>query len=138
MAKRTAKTSKKVAPGKKSAMDVLVAYMNRNPKAVYADAQAACLKAGHKVYPIMWGRAQVMLGRVAARPKGSRAEAKISTAKRGPGRPRKEQVRASDGIVVPVNNLNDLVAWQQLVAGLNGGRKVALQYDGQKWLLAVL
>lgn len=146
MASKREKTPKrpvKSAKDKKTAMDTLVAFMKRSPKAVYADAQAACLKAGYRVYPIMWGRAQVMLGRVTARPKGSRKVGKRGAGAlralgrpRGPGRPRKTP--AAEGVVLPISGPADLVAWQQVVEGLNGGRKVTLQYDGQDWLLAVM
>lgn len=141
MAARKEQAYKQTAQGQQSAMDVLVAYMKRNPKAVYADAQAACLEAGYKVYPIMWGRAQVMLGRVTARPKGTRSAAGVTTVKRSPGRPRREPLASEAGerrVVLPISGPDDLATWQRIIEGLNEGRKVALQYDGQNWLLAML
>ncbi len=131
---------------KVSAMDALVAYMKGHPQAVYADAQAALAKQGHKIFPIMWGRAQVMLGRVKAKKRGAKkaavkttaavAPAPVPAGKRGPGRPRKVErpVAAAGNVIVGVD-ASELANWQRLVKHLNSGAKVALQYDGSSWNL---
>src|SRR5690606_41944780 len=63
----------KAATGKapNPAFAFLTDFMTRNPKAVYADAAAAAEKAGHKIYPLMRGRAQTLMGRAKSRPRGS-------------------------------------------------------------------
>ena len=87
--------AKKTSPG----FDFIVAALKKNPKATYKDIAAAAAKKKLKVFPVMFGRAQAMLGIVkqAARGKGKVAKAKAKAkarasaglVKRGPGRPRK-------------------------------------------------
>jgi len=92
--------AKKTNPG----FDFIVAALKKNPKASYKDIAAAAAKKKLKVFPIMFGRAQAMLGIVkqAKRGKGKAAKAKAKAvkatpAKRGPGRPRKNAAPALDG-----------------------------------------
>ena len=95
--------AKKTNPG----FDFIVAALKKNPKATYKDIAAAAAKKKLKVFPIMFGRAQAMLGIVkqAKRGKGKAAKAKAKAAKavkatpakRGPGRPRKNAAPALDG-----------------------------------------
>lgn len=144
--KRAAKgTAAAKAPN--PAFAFLIAFMKKRPKAVYADAAAAAAKAGHKIYPIMWGRAQVVLGRVASKPRGTGktavARKKAATratppkaAKRPVGRPRKNAAAASKGNSIPVAE-GDLARMSGLVDALNGGGKAVLRYDGDGWELAV-
>lgn len=152
------KTTGKANP----AMDFLIDFMKRNPKAVYADAAAAAKSARMAIYPIMWGRAQVLLGRVAQKPRGQGKAAKMTAAKtakasalapaaatatamapivkRGPGRPPKIRpvmvTTSGRAVSIPVANA-DLAQMQQLVDALNGGGKAMLRYDGNGWSLAV-
>ena len=121
----------------KTPMEFLVAFMKRNPKATYADAAAAAKKAKKEIYPIMWGRAQVMLGRKTAK-KRKDAKATATPAAKRRGRPpgSKNRPKASSaGVVLPVSSAADLAAWQQLVERLNSGGKVAMSYDGSGWRL---
>lgn len=104
--------AKKANPG----FEFIVAALKKNPKATYKDIAAAAAKKKMKLFPVMFGRAQAMLGIVkqAARGKGKAAKAKakakaqaeakasratvLSTpAKRGPGRPRKNAAPTFDG-----------------------------------------
>ena len=92
--------AKKTNPG----FDFIVAALKKNPKATYKDIAAAAAKKKLKVFPIMFGRAQAMLGIVkqAKRGKGKAAKAKAKAvkatpAKRGPGRPRKNAAPVLDG-----------------------------------------
>mgnify|MGYP007059423716 CR=1 FL=1 len=85
-----------MAAKKKSnpAMEFIVATLKRNPKTTYADLAKAAGKKRLKIYPIMYGRAQAMLGIVKQAPRGQGKAAKARVAKaaparRGPGRPRK-------------------------------------------------
>ncbi len=137
---------KQVATAKSPAMDFLVSFMKARPKAAYADARQAAMKSGHTVYPIMWGRAQVMLGRVKAKKRGA-VKAATAPAKKGAmarpavrkgGRPRKVLARKAPGatrMVLPIEDRGQLDTWQSLVAMMNSGSKVALQYDGARWVL---
>src|SRR5690606_26993894 len=68
----------------------------RNPKAVYADAAAAAEKAGHKIYPIMWGRAQTLMGRVKSKPRGSGKAAGAAAAKKTAKRAGRKKAASAD------------------------------------------
>ncbi|MBI4880033.1 MAG: hypothetical protein HY812_10315 [Planctomycetes bacterium] len=139
---------KKVATAKSPAMDFLVSFMKARPKASYGEARQAANRSGHTVYPIMWGRAQVMLGRVKAKKRGSAKAAAAPAAKRRMavrpgvrkvGRPRKVLARKAPGgsarVVLPIQDRVALESWQSFVAMMNAGSKVALQYDGARWVL---
>jgi len=67
-------------------MEFIVAQLKRNPKVAYADVRAAAEKKKLLIYPIMYGRAQALLGIVKTSPRGSKKRKKTG---RGPGRPRK-------------------------------------------------
>jgi hypothetical protein len=85
------------------AMDFILEQLKANRHAKYADIAAAAAKKKLTVYPIMFGRAQALLGIVKSSPRGQgkAARAKLGTAggvaKRGPGRPRKNAAPAFDG-----------------------------------------
>lgn len=96
--------AKKANPG----FDFIIAALKKDPKATYKDIAAAAAKKKLKVFPIMFGRAQAMLGIVkqakrgdgkAKKAKTAKAAkaAKAAPAKRGPGRPRKNAAPAIDG-----------------------------------------
>ena len=87
-----------------SAMDFILATLKKSKKASYAEVKAAADEKGLAVYPIMYGRAQALLGYVPMKPRGQgkAAVAKAAKAapapaavapiagapvKRGPGRP---------------------------------------------------
>ncbi len=94
------KTARKKTASKKSgspAMNFIVAALKKNKNAAYADIKAAADKKKLAVYPIMFGRAKLLLGHVKA---GSAKKKKA--AKRSPGRPRK----AADS---PLDAVRDLL-----------------------------
>jgi hypothetical protein len=80
-----------------AAMEFIVDSLKRNRGAAYKDIKANADKKRLKVYPIMFGRAQALLGIVKSAPRGQGKFAKAKAAaaagvvlpKRGPGRPRK-------------------------------------------------
>lgn len=97
----------------------LVETLKKDRNATYADAKAAAEKKGLAVWPIMFGKAKLMLGYVkagsgAAKQKAKRgpgrppkAAAAMAAPKRGPGRPRKVVASGGgfaglDGIVAAV------------------------------------
>lgn len=137
-------TKKKAAKQPNPAFDFLIRFMKKRPKAAYADAAEACEKAGHKVFPIMWGRAQLLLGR--AKPgagKAKKAAARKAAAGRPGngrrtsagkrvGRPRGRPAKQAAGISIPGADVEQL---QDLVHALNAGGKAMLQYDGDQWLV---
>ncbi|HEX6811496.1 MAG TPA: hypothetical protein VF384_07725 [Planctomycetota bacterium] len=99
--------SKKTNP----AMDFIVESLKSNRNAKYGDIAEAAAKKRLKVFPIMFGRAQALLGIVKSAPRGqgkaARAKAgRPAAGKRGPGRPRKDAPTAFngslDGIVAAV------------------------------------
>jgi len=162
-ARAKSKVTKKAAAGNPK-MDWLVGFMKKKPTAVYADAAAAANKARIDIYPIMWGRAQVMLGRVKQKPRGQgkAAVAKRPTSKnattgkrrgRPPGSKNKPKAPAEAktvvkrgpgrpqkypraGLSIPIAD-GDLATVKQLVDAVNGGARASLRYDGGSWSLAV-
>ena len=92
------------------AMDFIVSSLKSNRGTSYKDIAEAATKKRLKVYPIMFGRAQALLGivKMAPRGQGKAARAKAGLApRRGPGRPRKNAAAASfsgtiEGIVAAV------------------------------------
>jgi hypothetical protein len=88
------------------AMEFIVDALKSDRNAQYKDIAEAAGKKKMKVFPIMFGRAQALLGIVkssprgqgkAARAKATAAGASGAVAKRGPGRPRKNAVAGFDG-----------------------------------------
>ena len=105
----------------KDAFAFVKEFLNKNKKASFAEVRDAGKAAGHKIYPIVYGRAQLLLGHVTAGKKspagtGGKRAAKSATkktgkktarqavqsmsapviGKRGPGRPPK--AAASSGL----------------------------------------
>jgi hypothetical protein len=82
-------------------MDFIIDALKKNRNAKYADVAAAAGKKRLKIWPIMWGRAQALLGIVKSAPRGqgklARAKRAAAAGKRGPGRPRKNAAPAFDG-----------------------------------------
>ncbi len=92
------------------AMEFIVDSLKSNRSAAYKDIAEAAAKKKLKIYPIMFGRAQALLGIVKAAPRGQGKAAKAKAAKaapaapaapiagapvkRGPGRPRKNPIAA--------------------------------------------
>ncbi|KAA3636073.1 MAG: hypothetical protein DWP92_10125 [Armatimonadetes bacterium] len=149
--RKTTKRKAKKTTAKKQpnpAFDFLVKFMKRRPKAIYADAAAAAKRSRLKIYPVMWGRAQLLLGRVKAGKGKLKAKMKAAARKtkatrkkvtkkrvgrpRGPGRPRKSASR--EGLSVPGASVEEL---QALVDALNAGGKASLRYDGSEWTVVV-
>lgn len=77
------------------AMDFIVEQLKKNPNVSYAEIKQAADSKRLKVFPIMFGRAQAMLGIVKSKPRGqgkaamAKSGAPAAAEKRGPGRPRK-------------------------------------------------
>lgn len=99
------------------AMDFIVEQLKKNRKAAYADIKASADARKLEIYPIMFGRAQAMLGIVKSKPRGqgkyaqAKAKAKApAPVKRGPGRPRKTALPGAlaasslDGIIAAVKS----------------------------------
>lgn len=66
------KRRKKAAKPKQSpAMAAIVDYLKEHRKAEYRDVVDAVAKNGHKIFPVMYGRAQALLGIVRMRKRGA-------------------------------------------------------------------
>lgn len=84
------------------AMDFIVEQLKKNPNIAYADIKQAADSKRLKVFPIMFGRAQAMLGIVKSKPRGQGKAAAAKRGdqpapqKRGPGRPRKSAPASFD------------------------------------------
>jgi hypothetical protein len=96
-------------------MEFIVESLKSDRNATYKDIAEAAAKKKLKVYPIMFGRAQTLVGIVKMAPRGqgkmAKAKAKAANAgqpKRGPGRPPKAARASFDGslesIVAVVKN----------------------------------
>jgi hypothetical protein len=95
-------------PKNPAAMDHIVASLKKDKNASYADIKTAADKKGLTIFPVMFGRAKLLLGYVKAAPRGTGrwAQAKAAKAaaagmpppaKRGPGRPRKYPLPVATG-----------------------------------------
>ncbi len=85
----------------KAAFAFVKKYLEKKPGAPFAEVSKAAEKKGHKVWPIVYGRAQLLLGQAgdpkskgSAGRKAGRSAKKVATTgattgRRGPGRPRK-------------------------------------------------
>lgn len=107
-------------------MEFIVQSLNKNPKATYGDIKSAADKKKLAIYPIMYGRAQAMLGIVkqAKRGQGKAAQRKAEKAggvRRGPGRPRKNAAPAIDG------SLESIVAAVKSSEAAKGRYRAALE-----------
>jgi hypothetical protein len=69
------------------ALEFLVDSLKRNPKAVYADLKAKADEKKLKVFPVMFGRAKLLLGLVKAAKRGTGKFAQASAAKRATAAP---------------------------------------------------
>lgn len=84
-------------------MDFIVESLKNDRNAAYRDIAEAAAKKKLKIYPIMFGRAQALLGYVKMSPRGQgkMARAKAAAAgqpvKRGPGRPPKAKAASFAG-----------------------------------------
>jgi hypothetical protein len=87
------------------AMEFIVESLKKNRKVTYAEIAEAARPKRLAVYPIMFGRAQAMLGIVKMSPRGqgkarkaaaSKTRTTGAPARRGPGRPRKAASSAFD------------------------------------------
>ena len=102
--------AKKASP----AMDFIVDYLKKHKTAAYADVKTAADGKKLKIFPIMFGRAQALLGYVKSKPRGqgkaamAKAGITAGVAKRGPGRPRKAETSfdatSLDGIIAAVKS----------------------------------
>jgi len=151
MPRKKKRAARKAKTGGNPAMDFLVAFMKRRPKAAYADAAAAAKKARHKIYPVMWGRAQLLLGRVKAgqgrtkhakaarrttsRKAANRKVARKTTATRGRPRKvtRKARTRRSSGLTLSIADSQSPQELTAVVEAINQGAKAALIYRGDSW-----
>lgn len=118
--------AKKPNPG----FEFIKAQLEKDKKATYKDIAAAAAKKKLTVFPIMFGRAQTMLGIVkqAKRGQGKAAKTKAHKSapvaakrgpfvvKRGPGRPRKNAAPAFDGTL------------EGIVAAVKGGEQARARY----------
>jgi uncharacterized protein YoaH (UPF0181 family) len=68
-------------------MEFLVDSLKRNAKAVYADLKAKADEKKLKVFPVMFGRAKLLLGLVKAAKRGTGKFAQASAAKRATAAP---------------------------------------------------
>ncbi len=135
--RKTSKAAADKAPN--PAFAFLMKFMKSKPKAAYADAAAAAKRAGHTIYPIMWGRAQMLLGRVKAKPRG---DGKVAGAAKVAAAPKvrapRERVAGvpGNGASITIDGA-DVERWSRIVEKLNGGGTAALVFDGSEWAVTV-
>jgi hypothetical protein len=82
-------------------MAFIVESLKKNKSTTYADIKAAASKKGLKVWPIMFGRAQLLLGHVKGAKRGTGKYARASAAKAAGGSPsgRKPDASSKSGQV---------------------------------------
>ena len=75
-------------------------YLTKNPTASFAEVRDAAARRNFKIYPIVYGRAQAMLGLVESKPRGQGKMALASRAARSKRAsaeaPRSEPTRAAE------------------------------------------
>src|ERR1051325_11860492 len=76
-------------------MAFIVESLKKSKSASYADIKAAADKKGLKVWPIMFGRAQLLLGHVKGAKRGTGKYARATAAKAAGGSPRGRKPDAS-------------------------------------------
>jgi hypothetical protein len=91
----------------------IVEALKKNKSALYADIKEAASKKGLTIWPVMYGRAQALLGHVKVAKRGEGRFARANAAKagrvipaappesavrRGPGRPRKDPLPVGNGV----------------------------------------
>lgn len=114
-----------------SAMEFIVEQLKKNRKAAYADIRAAAEAKKLKIFPIMYGRAQALLGIVKAKPRGQGKAAKAKAAaaaasavgmpkKRGPGRPPKSSYAASAGL--------DMSSFDGIISAVRSSEQAKARY----------
>lgn len=109
-----------------SAMDFIIASLKKNKKASYAEIKAAADEKKLSIYPIMYGRAQALLGYVPMKPRGQGKAAKAAKAaaapaaasapavagapvKRGPGRPPKSSYAVAAPAKMDLSSLDGII-----------------------------
>ena len=107
-------------------MDFIVEQLKKNRKAGYAEIKSAADAKKLKVFPIMFGRAQALLGIVKSRPRGqgkaAAAAAVAAPGKRGPGRPRKNL-----GLGIDTSSLDGIIAAVKTTEAAKARYRAALE-----------
>ena len=111
--------AKKANPG----FDFIIAALKKDPKATYKDIAAAAAKKKLKVFPIMFGRAQAMLGIVKQAKRGDGKAKKAKAPKKAPAveKPEVDPVGAayeqlSDEHIEDLKHLKNGTPWARLRA----------------------
>ncbi len=135
----------------KAAFQHMLATLKENKRAKFSEVAEAAKKAGHKIYPIMYGRAQALLGIVKMRARkkkaflaaaASSAGAALSKAGKRLGRPpgTGKNQRASrvptDGAAALHVHSGDLATAQALIDALHSGKRATLHYHSGAWVLS--
>lgn len=115
------------------AMSFIVAQLEKNKKASYAEIREAAEAKKFTIYPIMYGRAQAMVGIVKAKKRGEGKAAKAKAAaaapapavmgapkKRGPGRPPKSSYAAAAGI--------DMSSFDGIISAVRSSEQAKARY----------
>jgi len=148
------KTKLMAAKKNKAAMELIVAALKSNPSVSYKEVAAEAAQAKLKVFPIMYGRAQKMLGiakgaasgegkkakapkakakakapkaKAAAKPTPVAAMADAAPVKRGRGRPRKNPLPASASASANLGSLDGIVAAVKSADQARGRYMAAIQ-----------
>jgi hypothetical protein len=91
------------------ALSYIVTRLKNNPQASYGAIKEGAEKKGLTIYPVMYGRAKLLLGQV----KPGKKKRKTAS-KRGPGRPRKSAARRGR----PAKTASPIAAVQELMSGM--------------------
>ncbi len=92
-------------------MDFLVEFLQKNRSATYAEVRAAAETKKIEVYPIMYGRAQTLVGIVKAKPRGQGKTAMAAAEQRNPVRaPKAAPVSAPATASFDTSSLEGIIA----------------------------
>ncbi len=98
-------------PGRSPAMAAVMEYLKAHPKAEYREVAEAVGKNGHKIFPVVYGRAQALLGIVRAKAR-TRGERGMQTAVIPVAPPRPRTLKAS----------TESISFAELLASCDGIR----------------
>ena len=106
------KTSPKAGAKKASSKpgyDFIIRKLEKDKNAVYGDIAKAAEKAGHKIYPVMYGRAKAALGlvKMSRSGEGKASMRKASLVRRGPGRPRKSASSNGSALTSVIHSMRE-------------------------------
>ncbi len=120
-------------PSNSPSMAFILDYLKKNGDAEYAIIRAAAEKAGHSIYPIMYGRAKTLLGMITeesrSRRRRRRKEDETGTGDAGGTRPLRQSARSPMSEATANQLSSFLERYRELEGERNRYRAALLQVE---------